>query len=479
LLSVGADGDKLQAGHSAAHASSASVLRLFMGASLECFLTHARGNPLDSQSTSRDRSRQLVRMAAEHPGPPRTRLTSWKEIAAHLGRDVRTVLRWHKDRGLPVHRVPGGKGRNVFAYADELDAWLEGSTEAATPTPDDAPAARPRRTRLWLGAVALVVVTTGFTAGLALTRTRQTPVATLAAAGDAVNALDAGGRQRWSYRVPGAARVVLSAPRGPVFADLDGNDEPEIVASVTASGTDGSSRETLYCFSQDGRVRWTRTLDDRLTFVSGVYGPPWTTGDLRVVRLEGRSRIVWATHHDVWWPSILVVLTEAGATEGRLVHAGWITRVEASADGRSVLAAGVSNRRDAAVLYALDSRDLNGAVPEPDSSPYRCVGCAVAHVPRAFVFPRSEANRAADQLPLREAIEVGADGSVLVRVTQQTGVPSDAIFEFSPALDLQRATFSDLYWDWHRRLESSGTLHHPADACPERTPAVSAVSPPS
>src|SRR5213594_3604488 len=143
--------------------------------------------------------------------------------------------------------------------------------------------------------------------------------------------------------------------------------------------------------------------------------------------------------------------------------AAWSTRVEASADGRSLFVAGVSNRRDAAVLYALDPRDLSGAVPEPDSSPYRCVECAAARVRRAFVFPRSDANRAADQLPLREAVEVGADGSVLVRVTQQTGVPSDAIFEFSPALELQRATFSDLYWDWHRRLESSGVLQHRAD----------------
>jgi hypothetical protein len=36
------------------------------------------------------------------------RLESWKEIAAYLGRDLRTVMRWEKERSLPVHRVPGG-----------------------------------------------------------------------------------------------------------------------------------------------------------------------------------------------------------------------------------------------------------------------------------------------------------------------------------------------------------------------------------
>lgn len=54
----------------------------------------------------------------------RSRLDSWKEIAGYLGRDVRTVIRWEKDKGLPVHRVPGGKRHAVFAYVVEIDAWL-------------------------------------------------------------------------------------------------------------------------------------------------------------------------------------------------------------------------------------------------------------------------------------------------------------------------------------------------------------------
>jgi hypothetical protein len=51
------------------------------------------------------------------------RLDAWKEIAAYLNRDVRTVIRWER-KGLPVHRVPGGKRQAVFAYRDEIDGWL-------------------------------------------------------------------------------------------------------------------------------------------------------------------------------------------------------------------------------------------------------------------------------------------------------------------------------------------------------------------
>src|SRR5438105_15766423 len=64
----------------------------------------------------------------------RQRLTSWKEIGTHLGRDVRTVLRWEKERGLPVHRVPGATGRVVFAYKDELESWGAGEAKVASDT---------------------------------------------------------------------------------------------------------------------------------------------------------------------------------------------------------------------------------------------------------------------------------------------------------------------------------------------------------
>jgi hypothetical protein len=51
-------------------------------------------------------------------------LNSWKEIAAYLGRGVRTVQRWEQELGLPVRR-PRGKSRSaVIAFKPELDKWL-------------------------------------------------------------------------------------------------------------------------------------------------------------------------------------------------------------------------------------------------------------------------------------------------------------------------------------------------------------------
>jgi len=53
------------------------------------------------------------------------RIDSWKDIAAFFGRDERTVKRWEKERGLPVHRIPGGGRGSVYAFAEELTAWLK------------------------------------------------------------------------------------------------------------------------------------------------------------------------------------------------------------------------------------------------------------------------------------------------------------------------------------------------------------------
>src|SRR4026207_144527 len=47
---------------------------------------------------------------------PGDRLNSWKEIAAYLKRDVRTLRRWEVDEGLPIRRHLHKKRGSVYAY---------------------------------------------------------------------------------------------------------------------------------------------------------------------------------------------------------------------------------------------------------------------------------------------------------------------------------------------------------------------------
>ena len=54
------------------------------------------------------------------------RLDSWKEIAAYLKRDVRTVQRWEKAEKLPVRRHLHEKQGSVYGFKSEIDAWSQG-----------------------------------------------------------------------------------------------------------------------------------------------------------------------------------------------------------------------------------------------------------------------------------------------------------------------------------------------------------------
>ncbi|HSA93525.1 MAG TPA: tetratricopeptide repeat protein [Terriglobales bacterium] len=96
------------------------------------------------------------------------RLDSWKEIAAYLKRDVRTVQRWEKKEGLPVHRHLHEKLGAVYAFRSEIDTWwrerspvlqAEGHDQEVPPHPDGKAATVTRFGRsAWLSLALLVVV---------------------------------------------------------------------------------------------------------------------------------------------------------------------------------------------------------------------------------------------------------------------------------------------------------------------------------
>jgi Tol biopolymer transport system component len=101
---------------------------------------------------------------------PEDRLDSWKEIAAYFSRDMKTVQRWEKREGMPVHRHLHDKTGSVYAFRADLDAWARsrqlgaahenvynaGSADAA---PAHPPLVIPARQTKW--GLVLLLVTAG------------------------------------------------------------------------------------------------------------------------------------------------------------------------------------------------------------------------------------------------------------------------------------------------------------------------------
>jgi hypothetical protein len=404
----------------------------------------------------------------------RQRLTSWKEIAAHMGRDVRTVLRWEKQRGLPVHRVPGATGRVVFAYTDELDAWSKGAGSDRGAEADQGAAvegafpAQPSSRAGWRvaaisAAVVLVLASVGgawlikWRAGAA----REVSRVTILDA--AVQATAADGAIMWTYPVD---RLLNREHSTAVVADLTGDTRPDVIASLIPKDASGGGTGVLLALDHQGRKLWERQPEDTFTFGTDTYGPSWAPDYLLTYQVGGQPVVGWALHHHTWWPSLLLTFNGRGERTSTFVNSGWIRCLLMSGDGRYLLAGGISNSRNGASFAILDPGKPGGASPEDARSPYECVNCPRGAPLRYFVIPWSDVIDT-KQLGGRRGQPLSfPDGTIELRAVQYMN--AEMIVELTPTLEIKRRRISDGYWERHAQVERDGALQHSRANCPFR-----------
>lgn len=412
------------------------------------------------------------------PEGMRRRLDSWKEIAEYLGRNTKTVARWEKHRGLPVHRVPGGRARTVFAFSDELDHWMEGvgSTLAA----EDATslvllgASLPGYIRRrWVLVTAALLSVAISTLGWSVWTARSAPwaIQVLTRQGRTVVASTATGTVAWSFTPEFPIKPADFVIGWSDVGDLDGRPGSEAVAGLMGSW---EAPDSLTVFTNRGDVLWQRILNDQVSFGGSTYGPPWRSLAVRRFEVDGQPRVGWTVHHHTWWPSLFVVFDGTGRPLDRFVHQGWLSSIRATADGRHILVAGAANAHNAYALAVLDARHPSGSPPPPEDPQFACGDCPPGRPLRYLLLGRSEL-AALLATPLHHPgkpaeISILPSGAVEVRVQQTLGdaEPAEAIFEFDADLRLRRSRVNDTYWTWHRELERAGRVTHTADQCPDR-----------
>jgi hypothetical protein len=408
------------------------------------------------------------------PDSPR-RLNSWKEIASYMRREVRTVMRWEKERDLPIHRGPGGKAGVVFADTHELDAWTRGDKAASEAL---APAALPidpvarAATRRWTAAAmtATLALALGVGGWRSLGSQPNDGSESVVMTDNAVIARNADGSEKWRYDLPGE---LSTPPFSHGLSPIERLGAEGVLAATSYTtrrenlGTD--SGQVLW-LDPAGQLKRSFSFEDRVTIGAREYSAPWVISDYQPDGGRSPRRIAVLAHHFEWWPSIVTILDDQWRRKSSFVNAGWVEYVR-WLPGNRLAIAGFSNVKDGGMVALLDDDAMNGQSPSPPGSEFDCPACGLDRPLRYVVMPRSEVNRASASPFNRASVSVHPD-ALLVRTVELPGSmttpAADAIYEFTQELGLIRSSYSDRYWEMHRELERLGKITHTRENCPDR-----------
>ena len=252
------------------------------------------------------------------------RLQSWKEIAAYLHRDERTVRRWEKAEELPVHRLQHGKSGSVFANSDELDAWMARRTDGLRKRPPAGLAVSGRRSSGILWGAAAVLLAGAVWLGLFLSAPPVTVVKAVPLTSDPGTELEpslspdgeqvayvwngeshdnfdiyaaalAGGPPRRITRDAAPDHSPAWSPDGASIAFLRqiGAEQAAVFLVPALGGTERRLSE----FAAPGWIRWPATLlawspDGKWLVAVGRHGPAHINALLRIAIATGESRPV-------------------------------------------------------------------------------------------------------------------------------------------------------------------------------------------
>jgi hypothetical protein len=440
----------------------------------------------------------------------RNRLDSWKEIATYIGRDIRTAMRWEKERGLPVHRVPGNGSRQpVFAYQTELDEWLKQKGDAPraaeTQTETHEPNSPARESELghsavtdrysltkkiyFMGSIAVTLIV----ATLVVVWHRPVShdpalIVRIQFGVFKIRALDNAGRVLWTHQL--SRPIHSEALKHPELvenlvriADLYGDSGREALVTVPLERSADHQAESfteIDCFSNAGKLLWSYIPHEKFRFGSFDLDGPWFVEDVFLSR--GVKPTIWVALTNNWGNSFVVQLDPStGKDTVRFVNTGIIYKLNQVAISAQtyLLIGGFNNEYAAGMLAAVDENKAYSVSPQTLGTRHKCVSCGEGAPDYYFVFPRSEINRLykawEDSVRFIDVhdhmVEVGksALGDPALGSNQDVG-KVDVVYDFRIEPDLRPFAFRfDSWYDMaHLDLQSKGKLEHGIDSCPER-----------
>lgn len=418
------------------------------------------------------------------------RLESWKQISEFIGRDQRTAMRWAKEFGMPVQRIPGSKRSRVFASRAEILQWRHQRNGA--PEPSMSPANQPpvrvlqAASRKWgirkiWAALGLVSLMIGIVvAGLLGHR----PLSPTSVAFDetSVTATDIHGRRLWRHdygRPFETERIKPDNIREFVrIADLLGDGKKEILLAVLLRVGDNPSDDfssEIDCFSAAGSLLWTYTPHNEFRFGAHVLGDPWIPRALLVDHAGGKKTVWAAFSHHLWGNSFVVKLDAAtGRAALRYVNTGTLHVLNELRKGgvTYLMTGGFNNEQDGPNLALIDEHKPFAESPQTLGTRHQCVSCPIGAPDYYFVFPRSEVNRLKEiyEDPVNGIDFDGTQFDVSIQDLWNRDKSTRTVYSFSTSqlIAPMSVRYSFEYEKHHQVLERIGKLSHSLANCPER-----------
>jgi len=346
-------------------------------------------------------------------------LSSWKEISAYLGRDVRTCLRWERKFGLPIHRLdPKSDKSRVFAYREELDRWLHQSKTGRSRGRNYSPRI------LFVGGLCLAVAALAFVLRVFfLGRFFLGQPADFSIKGSVLAVLDNGGRVLWRYdtglenlcgeeiyrsrfQFRRSARTA-SLPYL-LIKDLNRDGRHEVLFSLQTQDEMGEG--VVLCFDRNGRPLWRFRAGREMKCGDKTY-----SGDYRIHGLlaedldgDGQLEIIVVSVQRPSWPCQLALLNPQGRLEGEFWNAGYFNDVclaDLDDDGiKEIIAGGNHNESGRGCLAVFASHSISGGSPQA-TFPYRCPGLGPGSELFYILLPRTDVDLA-DCYPVDAIISV-------------------------------------------------------------------------
>ena len=413
---------------------------------------------------------------------PQTPLNGWKEIAAYLGKSVRSVQRWEATLGLPVHRIKTPDGQIVYSERTEIDEWrrrLEAQPVAEPEDPTDPETlpevlSRPSGERrdiakrwapAWLVAVGVVLVGIGLIAGRSLSP-RGPGAFSVEFAGRSLQGLNSKGEVVWSF---GFDRDVAGGHLKPRLIDLEGDGALEWIVPVV-SAVRGTVSDAIYCFTQGGALRWSVQADQKLTYNGRKVSAPWSLVAFEVA--PSAPRLVWGsfTQGRGEGPNFVLEIEASGSATMRYFQLGPIATLRhwQTPSGAFLVAGGFSQKHARPSVVLLAEHGPGAMLPYDPvgmSSRPTCIECPSGDPARVFLFTRSEIETPAHpRTTVHRLRPAGADLVAEIRV--------DDIDTAGASLkaDVSIGSYSHApgHWRAHRELEAQGQFDHTEENCPDR-----------